>query len=171
MLIIITAAALRSSMRITCRNLRPHAPRELFYLYGFLGLLPTLAYVHRPFHLLGVPHDEEVWHLLPGVLPDLLLHAHRRVVHLDPQTLRLEPLPDLAGVREVPVRHRYDNRLHRREPDRERAPVMLEAVSIEDLADDFQSAGELLLDLIFGAEYVRVILGERPHTGKACKLS
>src|SRR5829696_3727830 len=49
-------------------------------------------------------------------------------------------------------------------------PVILEVVSIEDLADDFQSASELLLDLIFGAEHVRVVLGKRPHTGKARKL-
>src|ERR687890_152725 len=285
--VIATTATLPLSVRITRRNLRPHAPCELFYLYGLLSLLTALADVYCPFHLLGVPNDKQVWHLLSGVFPDLLLHAHRRIVDLNPQPLRLlKSLPDLTGVREVPVCPRYHHRLHRREPQRERAPVLLdedchktlcsprygpvqehrrvrvailanvhtsqpswlnevhldrrelplppqhvprqevglrpvesrlpghglvgdvggvegvaqgtlgsapllivcyvlgsiwvaqgethpvilEVVSIEDLADDFQSASKLLLDLIFGAEHVRIVLGKRPHTGKARKL-
>src|SRR5215210_3512010 len=72
-----TPTPLPSSRLVTRRDLRAHAPRELFDPHGLLCLLAALADVHRPLPLLCIPDDEEVRHLLPGVLPDLLLHAVR----------------------------------------------------------------------------------------------
>src|ERR671910_94889 len=69
-----------------------------------------------PLPHLGITDDEEVGYLLLRVLPNLLLHAHERIVHFDPETLRREHLLNLTRVREVPVRDRYHDRLHRREP-------------------------------------------------------
>src|SRR5918997_2705247 len=93
--------------------------------YLLLPLLSPAAHVDRPGLGLAIPDDQEVGDLLPGVLPDLLLHAVLRVVDLDPYAGLPEPPRHLPRVPVVPVGHGYDDRLHGREPDRESAGVVL----------------------------------------------
>src|ERR671916_3132465 len=94
--------------------------------YLLLLLLSPAAHVDRPGLGLVVPDDEEVGDLLPGVLPNLLLHAVLGVVDLDPDAAPLQLPSYLARVPVVPVRDGYDYRLHGREPDREGAGVVLD---------------------------------------------
>src|SRR3712207_6934697 len=63
-------------------------PRSTLFPYTtlFRSLLAPRADVDRSLPRLRVPDDEQVRHFLPGVLPDLLLHAVRGVVHLDPRS-------------------------------------------------------------------------------------
>src|SRR5918997_6558930 len=89
-----TSVLLAPSIRSVRYNLFTHPPRELFELYGLLGFLSALANVHRSLLRLPIADDKKIRHLLPGILPDLLLHAHRGVVDFDPKTLRLQLLLD-----------------------------------------------------------------------------
>src|SRR5215210_7907772 len=50
-------------------------------------LAPAPPNVYRLAYNLQIPDDKQVRDLLPGVVPDLLLHAVQRAVHLDPQAL------------------------------------------------------------------------------------
>src|SRR5215204_3687133 len=69
-----------------------------------LLLLFLAAAAHVDGALLGLPitDDEEVGDLLPGVLPDLLLHAVLRVVHLDPSIARRKLFLHFSCITEVP---------------------------------------------------------------------
>ena len=77
--------------------------------------------------------DHHERHLLQLGVADLLLHPVVGVVDLDPQPLGPHPLRDVVQVVVVPLGDRDGLDLHRGEPGRERAGVVLDEHAEEPL--------------------------------------
>ena len=80
----------------------------------------------RPCTHLLVPHHQGVGHLHELGSPDLLLDGLPALVHLRPQSALAEPRCQVPGRLGVTVGHGHDPNLLRREPQRERARVVLD---------------------------------------------
>src|ERR671916_2242034 len=106
---------------------------EVFERCLLLLFLATPAHVDCPPFGLRVSDDEQVRNLLAGVLPDLLLHAVLRVIHLDPDARAGERLLHPAGVVQMSVRHGNHHGLNWRAPGWGDAAVVLDQDAHEPL--------------------------------------
>ena len=98
--------------------------------------VPGLAVAHATVPRLDflVPHHQHVGDLLHLGLADLVAHLLVAVVHVRrAPRARRSSSAHLARVLVVPLGHRDDHRLHRRQPERERARVVLDQHAEEAL--------------------------------------
>src|SRR3954467_1792855 len=79
------------------------------------------------------PRHQHVGNLLELRLADLISNLFLAVVELGPQPRRRQPRPHRLGIGRVTVGNRHDLHLHRREPQRERARVVLDQDGDEPL--------------------------------------
>src|SRR5438552_951957 len=126
-----------------------------------------------PVLALPLAHDEHVRDLPELRLADPVAELLVAVVELRPQARSAELLPDGPSVRGVFLAHRQDTRLHRREPRRERARVMLgehpdePREGLVPVADQLEERGNFVLELVGATVDVRVVLRELPHAEEA----
>ena len=99
-----------------------------------LAQIPAGAAAHRHRALgLAVADDQHVGDLLQLRLADLISNLLLALVELGPQPGRRQRSPHRPRVVEVPVGNRQHDALHRRQPQRERAGVVLDQERDEPL--------------------------------------
>src|SRR5688500_16205820 len=91
---------------------------------------------------LAIAYHQHVGNLLKLRLTDLISNLLLALVDLRPQTRFREPLAHACGVRYVSVGNRQHDRLHRREPQRERPGVVLD----EDRDEPLEAAEDRAMD-------------------------
>src|SRR5271157_3104943 len=121
--------------------------RRRFRLNQPLHPLHERLHLHRSFRLvlaadahvdfarlhLAVAENELERHLLHGMFADLGVHLLVAQINMHPHAGGLQLVADFIGVRVVLLADRYDDHLHRREPHRERARVVLDEHAKEAL--------------------------------------
>ena len=113
---------------------------------------------------LPVADHQHVGDLLQLGLANLVVHLFLAVVELDPEPAPRAVGADLPGVVQVPIGNRQDDRLHRRQPERERAGEVLDQDGDEALeaAEDGAVDHHRPVLGVVGADVVQVeALGHR----------
>ena len=105
---------------------------------------PPGAAAHRHGALRGfaIAYDQHVGNLLKLRLTDLISNLLLALIDLRPESGLGEPLADGVGVRYMPVGNRQHDGLHRREPQRKRARIVLD----EDRDEPLEAAEDRPMD-------------------------
>src|SRR5208282_2263228 len=131
----------------------PDLLHEIRRRHVFRFFFPTRTHVYLARLCLFVSDYEEERNLLHGVLADLGVHLFVAGVDLDAHSDGLELIRDFVGVLRVAFADGDHRHLHRREPYRERARVVLNEHAEETLDRSVESAvhhDRLLAGAVFG---------------------
>ncbi len=112
-------------------------------LFHFLrSLIGVLAIAHRnaAFLRLAIAHHQHVGDLLQLRFADLEVHFFFAIVQFDAQTGGLQLIDNLLRVLGLAIGNRHHHRLHRRQPHRKRARVVLDQNAEEALDRTVQRA-------------------------------
>jgi hypothetical protein len=99
---------------------------EIVNRTGPLVAAAACSHGYRAVGALAIPYHQHVGNLLQLRLPDLISNLFLAVVEIGPETGCPQPVANRCSIVEMAVGNGQKNGLNRRQPERERARVMLD---------------------------------------------